>query len=238
MSEIDLHGSDLVALVRGELSNEEVLATEDHLAGCASCREELVATVAGHSLLTRSAPTLVDLPRDPDRTSVPPFESVRSRQRPRLLLGAAAAAVLVAGIGLGAGATRVFDDSPDPVEPPESVRVSAVLEPVEGSGAGEVEMTASEDHSTRMTVRTTGLPAAPDGDFYYVWLLDPDTNKMLPLGLVEPGGTATFRLDQELLASYSAIDVSLEADDGDPQHSVTSVLRGTYNADDPTARDL
>jgi len=31
-----------------------------------------------------------------------------------------------------------------------------------------------------------------------------------------------------LVASYSAIDVSLEADDGNPGHSVTSVLRATY----------
>ena len=90
-------------------------------------------------------------------------------------------------------------------------------------------MTVGADHSAQMTVRTTGLPTASDGDFYYVWLLDPATNKMLPLGLVAPGGTATFRIDADLVAAYSAVDVSLEADDGDPEHSVTSVLRGAYD---------
>ena len=62
-----------------------------------------------------------------------------------------------------------------------------------------------------------------------MWLLEPATNKMLPLGLVEPGGTATFRIDEELVAEYGAVDVSLEVDDGDPAHSVTSVLRGAYD---------
>ena len=62
-----------------------------------------------------------------------------------------------------------------------------------------------------------------------MWLLDPATNKMLPLGLVAPGGTATFRIDAGLVADYHAVDISLEADDGDPAHSVTSVLRGAYD---------
>ena len=55
---------------------------------------------------------------------------------------------------------------------------------------------------------------------------------MLPLGQVGPNGSASFDLDNALLDSYSAIDVSLEDDDGDPGHSVTSVLRGSY-ADPP-----
>ena len=60
------------------------------------------------------------------------------------------------------------------------------------------------------------------------WLLDPTTNKMLPLGQVGPSGTASFEVSDHLLAAYSAVDVSLEEDDGDPQHSPTSVLRATY----------
>ena len=47
-------------------------------------------------------------------------------------------------------------------------------------------------------------------------------------GRSPPGRVATFEIPESLVASYSAIDVSLEADDGDPAHSVTSVLRATY----------
>jgi hypothetical protein len=90
---------------------------------------------------------------------------------------------------------------------------------------------------TRMTVAVHDLPAATSGEFYYAWLLDPDTNKMLALGLVDPDTGATFELDDALVASYSAVDVSLETDDGDPQHSVTSVLRGTYEPDQITTTE-
>jgi anti-sigma-K factor RskA len=79
-----------------------------------------------------------------------------------------------------------------------------------------------------MTINTHDLPATHDGQFYYAWLLDPTTNKMLPLGQVGPSGTASFEVSDHLLAAYSAVDVSLEDDDGDPQHSPTSVLRATY----------
>ena len=81
---------------------------------------------------------------------------------------------------------------------------------------------------TSMTIRTQDLPAAKDGQFYYAWLLDPTTNKMLPLGQVGPSGTASFEVSDTLLAAYSSVDVSLEDDDGDPQHSPTSVLRASY----------
>jgi hypothetical protein len=84
------------------------------------------------------------------------------------------------------------------------------------------------DGRTSMTISTHDLPAARDGQFYYAWLLDPTTNKMLPLGQVGPSGTASFEVSDRLLAAYAAVDVSLEDDDGDPQHSPTSVLRASY----------
>ena len=51
------------------------------------------------------------------------------------------------------------------------------------------------------------------------------TNKMLPLGQVGTGGLPRPSMPPTLLDSYGAVDVSLEDDDGDPAHSVTSVLR-------------
>ncbi len=81
---------------------------------------------------------------------------------------------------------------------------------------------------TSMTISTHDLPTARDGQFYYAWLLDPDTDKMLPLGQVGPSGSASFEVSDRLLAAYTAVDVSLEDDDGDPQHSPTSVLRAQY----------
>ena len=59
-------------------------------------------------------------------------------------------------------------------------------------------------------------------------VLDPATQKMLPLGVVGPSGTASFTLPASLLGRYGTVDVSLEKDDGDPGHSVRSVLQGSY----------
>ena len=89
-------------------------------------------------------------------------------------------------------------------------------------------MASERGHVTRMHLAAGHLPTAPKGEFYYAWLLDPRTDKMLPLGQVDPRHVATFDVPEPLVASYSAVDVSLEADDGNPGHSVTSVLRATY----------
>jgi hypothetical protein len=227
MSDDTTDHPDLVALLRGELGIDDVLACETHLAACQVCRDDLVPTVAGHALLTRTSGVLaaVDLP------APPPFDTreVGRRPRPRTAVVAAAVA-LVAGTGLGSLATSSWEARGGGAGGEPVVSVTAVLDPVDGPGSGQVEMTSTGDRSTRMTIRTTGLPEVTRGDFYYAWLFDPSTQKMLPLGLVGPDGAATFRVDESLVAAYSAVDVSLETDDGDPGHSVTSVLRGTYDA--------
>ena len=56
---------------------------------------------------------------------------------------------------------------------------------------------ADEHEGGDVTARTrvgTGLPSAPRGEFYYAWLLDPRTQKMLPLGQVTPGHVAAFEV--------------------------------------------
>jgi len=132
----------------------------------------------------------------------------------------AASLVVAASLGAGAQAVLARDQSPQPQR-------SAPLQAVAGAGGGTVSMLEASGR-TSMTISTHDLPAAHDGQFYYAWLLDPTTNKMLPLGQVGPSGTASFEVSDHLLAAYSAVDVSLEDDDGDPQHSPTSVLRATY----------
>ena len=116
--------------------------------------------------------------------------------------------------------------------------VEAALAPLSTAEAGDGSVRMREhDGTTRMTVSVHDLPRAQVGQFYYAWLLDPASNKMLALGLVDADAGATFDVDDALVASYSAVDVSLEADDGDPAHSVTSVLRGTYELDQFTTTE-
>ncbi|MCB0908605.1 MAG: anti-sigma factor [Nocardioidaceae bacterium] len=232
---------DLSALLRAELSNAEVSAVGQHLDDCEVCRHDLVDFAVGHALLARTARTLRPPAQPAQRTgpassAAPPLppppalphRGVRRVARPLAL--AAAAVVLVAGTaGVTARLTR-----PDPAPPTAAPEQTAILDPVEGIGGGDVLM-ASHGSTVTMTIETHDLPTTRSGQFYYAWLLDPDTNKMLPLGQVGPSGVATFEVPDSLLLRYAAVDVSLEDDDGDPGHSVTSVLRGSYAAEQRTA---
>lgn len=220
---------DLVALVRGELPTADVLSAGDHLHACAACRTDLVDTAVGHAVLARAsrtqgAPALPSLAPAP---VLPPLRLDRGRGgspgrgRGRRLLAAAAAVAVVTAVG-GVAAWQRSDDEGTPAS---RDRVAPLLAVGDGPG-GEVR-TATDAGGTDLTIVADQLPAAGAGAFYQAWLLDPDTNKMLSLGPLS-GDTSRFRVDSDLVADYSEVDVSLESDDGDPAHSATSVLRGGY----------
>jgi hypothetical protein len=220
--------SDLMALLRGELSNADVTEAADHLDHCEECRQALVETAVGHALLsgatrTLSRPAPVSLP------DVPPLESPTQEARGRAWLrplGLVAAAVaLVAGTAV----VTHWADRPSPTATTvATAERTADLEPVDGKGSGLVLMAADFHDGVQMTVETRDLPKIGRGEFYEAWLFNPKTQKMLPLGVVGPGGKASFEVPDSLVGRYQVVDVSLERDDGDPGHSVTSVLRATY----------
>lgn len=220
---------DLFALVKGELSNITTIEAGDHLAACSSCREELVDVLVGHAVMSRAARTLRSAPAPTVPSAAPELHDlphlVMPRRRPsgRLLLAAAAAVIG----GTVAGALALDgDDAPSKQTPVATPERLVALDSVEGSAVGEVRM-VQDDEGTLMTISAPDLPGTDSQHFYQAWLLDPATNKMLTLGLVS-GESTTFRITDDLLAQYAAVDVSLEEDDGDPEHSVTSVLRGSY----------
>lgn len=226
----DQEHADLLGLLRGELDNAAVVRNRAHLETCPECRTELVDAAAGHALAFRAATSLspnasVRRPRAAtvERDLPPPPTLPRSRRVPLLLV---AATLVVAALLVG----LLRPWSAEEPTPPAAADRSATLEPLEGDGGGSVSMTGSGS-TTRMVIETRDLPALGPDQFYYAWLLDPDTNKMLPLGRVGAGGAedaVSFELPDALLDAYSAVDVSLEDDDGDPQHSPTSVLRASY----------
>jgi hypothetical protein len=225
---------DLPALLRGELSRDRLAEVVDHLESCETCRLELVAAAEGHSAVTaavrtlRQEPATVPVPAPAPASEpagadhLPPLARPR-RRLPRWqqgLAAAAAAVALVAVVLIG------FDRGAGPERPAVPVQ-TARLAPVTGDGSGQVTM-RTPGSSTYMTISTTGLGPAGPGHFYYAWLLDPRTNKMLPLGQVGTDGRATFEVDSKLVGSYHAVDVSLQSDNGNPGHSDTSVLRAQY----------
>ena len=222
---------DLFGLLQGELSNAQAVAAGDHLTICRTCQEELAEAAVGHALLSRAGRALwpVAIPQPAAGAPVP--TAAHPPRRWRAAVAVAAAVALAAGI---TGTVLSRDRGPGSV----GTAVDASLSPVspDETGQGTVRM-VEHDGRTQMTFALDDLPPTGAGDFYYAWLLDPTTNKMLALGLVDSGGRASFDLDDALVASYSAVDVSLESNDGDPAHSATSVLRGTYEPDQITTAE-
>ncbi len=225
--------ADLLGLLRGEFTNAEVAAAGQHLDACRECRDLLVETTVGHALLSGAVRTLRTAPVETSVTPEVPELAPLPRQPVRWLRPVglvAAAAVLVASTAAVTSRLTQADPAPEvPVAGP-----TAQLDALVGSGAGEVVM-ASYDDMAVMTFETHDLPRAERGQFYYAWLLNPETNKMLPLGQISPDGESSFEVPLTLLTRYGAIDVSLEDDDGEAGHSVTSVLRGAY---DPNNAEL
>jgi hypothetical protein len=218
---------DLMALLRGELSNAQVTEVADHLDGCAECRQDLAETAVGHALLTGTTRTL-RRPAPLELPDVPPLDPSMSSARGRSWLRpiglVAAAAALVAGTAV----VTQWVDRPSPTATVATPERTADLEPVNGTGSGRVLMAADSRDGVQMTVETRDLPKIGRGQFYEAWLFNPKSQKMLALGVVGPTGKASFEVPDSLVGRYQVVDVSLERDDGDPAHSVTSLLRAKY----------
>lgn len=224
---------DLVALLRGELSNAETLRVAEHLDECEACRADLADTAVGHSLLSGAGRTLqphaaaVEASAEPAPLPPAPTPPGLLARWSRPLALVAAATALVVGSAAVTGVVLRGGDEDVPVATPQQ----ADFEPVEGSGSGRVQM-VDDDGAVSMTIETRDLPKAGKGEFYQVWLFNPETGKMLSLGILGPEGKGGFEFPDTLLGGYQVVDVSLEKDDGDPAHSVTSVLRATYAGSD------
>jgi hypothetical protein len=222
---------DLPGLLFGELNRAQVTAVSDHLATCDDCRRELAVLAATSASLRATARNAQTLPEAvlgvaaaEGTPAVQPHRVGRGTARPgrrrRPLIGLAAALALA----LVAAAVLLWTGPLRPDRPGGTV-------PLAGVGAvaasGQASM-AGDDGDRRMTVTTDHLPALRPGQYYEVWLLDPNAGTVFPVGVLPPDGEARFTLPASVVGRYQAIDVSLEADDGDPAHSKHSLLRGRY----------
>jgi hypothetical protein len=224
---------ELPGLLLGELNRAEVTVVSNHLATCDDCRRELVVLAAASASLRATAhqaeavaaagevtgpagPAGGERPVGP---AVQPGPAARAgwRRRPLLGLAAALALALVAAVVLWTG----------PLRPGRSASTVALagVGPVAASGQASM---AGDGGDRRMTVTAAGLPALGPGQYYEVWLLDPASGTVFPVGVLPRDGEARFTLPASVIGRYQAIDVSLEADDGDPAHSKRSLLRGRY----------
>lgn len=216
---------ELFGLLSGELDREETTRVVRHLRECAECTAELVSTAVAFGSLRaarRSEDTLAiaasPLVQEVVLAAPPELRHRRARTHLRSFAAAAALIVLVA-----VGTVLAFGRASSP-----PVYALATLHHMDApaSAAGRVTV-RSTSRVKEMDVVTSGLPAAPANHYYEVWLLQPSTNKMLPVGLLPPSGKGSYAVAGAIMSQYSAVDISLQTNDGNPVHSKDSVLRGT-----------
>jgi anti-sigma-K factor RskA len=201
-------------------------AAADHLRTCAQCTESL----AGLRAIADSRGRLSPLEQPPaevwDRiTAELRAETAPARpdvRRPggrygvrMLVLAACIAAVLGIGAGIVGTLLATSDDQP--------AATVVRLEPLAGkSGNGSADLL----NGGELKVSASGL-AASQG-FYEVWLINVDGKRMVSLGVLNPHDGGTFQIPTDVTAQgYRIIDISLEPNDGNPEHSHDSIIRGT-----------
>lgn len=239
---------ELPALLAGELGRADTGGVAAHLRDCDACRLELVDTVAAAAALRSArrhlapavpaatvpavAAPVAAVPATPAHVGAPvpaalPPLRLPPRRRalhPTVLASAAAVLVLLAVV-LG---RPLLPARQGPAPRTTVAPTTATLRPLAGVRASGTVTMRGPSAAPEMAVEITGLPSPGRGHFYEVWLLDPATAKMVAVGVLGPGGTSSYRLPGALVTAYSAVDVSLQPDNGSPAHSRRSVLRATY----------
>jgi anti-sigma factor RsiW len=237
------HEFDLVGLLAGELTRDETIAVGRHLRTCAPCREELADLAVAHGSLQGAAGAMrgldegsaaspataplvgTELAQPLPALSADALHSARRQHRSRrtgaVVASIAAACVLVAGVTTAVVHGQHGSNG--------NVVASASLKPIDAPPTSGGTIKALANGSSReLIVSTAGLSAPPAQHFYEVWLLDPASQKMLPVGVLPPSGTGNFTMPASIMAGYSAVDVSLQQNNGNPAHSETSVLRANF----------
>lgn len=228
----ELHPIDQLApLIGGELDLRELRDVINHVRRCPVCQAEMVEIAAGLGALRAIDREGLDDIADPPPLAVHPLEVAPSpTQRPfrskrSRVVSTAVAAVAAVIVLVSAGVlVRSQLDS----EPASTNVATAELVPKGLIDATGIVTMTDKDGNQVMSVETSQLPPAPDGEFYEVWLLQPETGQMLAVGVLPDGGAASFALPADLVANYQAVDVSLQPDNGLVVHSGNSVLRATY----------
>jgi len=75
-----------------------------------------------------------------------------------------------------------------------------------------------------VTIATSGLLPPPLGHYYEVWLIDPGTPRMLPLGVLPSVGVGNFSFPASLWRGYGGVKVSLQAKGAPPRASGVNML--------------
>ncbi len=167
-----------------------------------------------------------------------PVEAERSSSKsPRRSLGerfgfawprAAAVAfsgLLILAVGIGVG-TQLGGDGSTSGEPVQTLALDRIGNEVPDGASGEVLLTG--DAGDQVTLDVSGLEQTGEREYYELWLLG-DGDEIVSLGSfrVPAGGNSQVEVPLPVNPEqYRYFDVSIEPENGSPDHSGRSVLRG------------
>jgi anti-sigma-K factor RskA len=133
------------------------------------------------------------------------------------VLGAAVAAVVTLVLSSGGGLGK-----PEAVAPVASHLASAHV-------VGTADLYRSDVPGGKLSVRLSDVPAPPRDTHYEVWVLRRGSTEMTAVGSFTPAGTKVHLvLPLPAPGAYAAMDISVQRNDGPPQHSQTSLAGATF----------
>lgn len=181
------------------------------------------ADVAGGSGETdRSQPAVDSTSGDAGESPASNVVSLDSRRRwgrPAAMLTLAAAVVLLLAVPIGLAISSGGDD-------PELI-AAAELELLEGQQGRAVSAEVLSVDGT-LVIDVEAPTSVEDGEFLELWLLEVDDEGVAALESLGPvDGSGRYEVPEGVdLDRFSVVDISVEPDDGNPDHSGVSVVRG------------
>jgi anti-sigma-K factor RskA len=138
--------------------------------------------------------------------------------RPRHLAVVAGVAVLVAALGV----VVLRGGGPEPDARAELIPASG------GRVRGEALLFDAGRDDARLVVRLRNVPAPEPEHHYQVWVLRVGTGTPEPVGVFSARGEFEGEFSLPGRGRYAALDVSIEEDGGEPEHSGRSLAAGTF----------
>ena len=204
--------------VMGTLEPHEERAVEEHLQGCASCREEAQELRLAHERLADLAHSTETPPLDLRERVVRGIPRRESRRRlPSWVAAIAAAFCILAVLAViltpdlfGGGALASADLSPTERAPGAGGKVS-----IQGTG-----------ENMEMRLEAWGLPPCKRELYYELWLVEGDDRVSAGSFTVGQSGRVDVKLNApDFAGSYPKVGITAEHDK-DPRASDTRMLSG------------
>jgi anti-sigma-K factor RskA len=206
-----------------------------HHAACSRCQHEL-ATLARTVILARQTDEHSDaappasiwngisneLGIAAHRRDAPAILPARHRMRWRYALAAAAAAVVTMAAAGGGYLLGRHSDGPAATAASHAILRAQPGAPVGVAGTAVVHAT---DQGHQLTIDSSGLPLRHG--YYEVWLYNPASGGMQPVGALADDGSGTFTVAGSIdLRSYDVVDISAQDYGGSTVVHQQSVLQG------------